>query len=483
MDIMMLAAELALMKDEVASLKTALGRSTLVTGPNQPHMVKAKNSTGANCQMGDVVVATGFDNDLGMLTYGKPTEDNGRDVLGVVAHQTTSNEVGYVHVTGVCLCRWEMDAGTPAAGMPVGTQEDSHVAAVGNFSLGFFMEQVSSDMAMIVIDRTERLITDHRISNVPSATGHIESSGVYEPKDLLGNTVWVVGKLSDLFSVILVSTKSGSSWTTAIDFRYTAKHRHGWTYGQVIEEGGTGTDVGWGKLADVVGIREPGQSNLDINLFNCHFNSSKNTLLLGWQDEIEAVERGGVYTYGWMVPHEPSQTWRPAVPVQYELRTIHLSIPSYTETCDDEDRCRLLVDPLAYRKKGDDQITGPHDTSTSLCNYLEWIACNRHDINGIFHLLWYVSCCFSVKVGNMDSQLQSIIASGGWIDQYFIAVNALLAVLQAQHAPIGNPEMAAVNSAYAAIVWYTTVCALEPCGEDGILLDYLLECPYWGQQQ
>lgn len=496
----MLATEVAALKDELSELKQSLARTTRATGPNSPHLIKAKNSSGSNSELGDVVVTTGFDSDLGMATYGIASEDNGRDVLGVVTHQITSGEVGYVCVTGVCLCKWDIESGTPAAGMPIGTRDGEVVGRVGNFSLGYFQCQVTSDLALISIDRSERLIADHRISNLPSSSGHIESSGIYEPIDLLNQTTWVVGKLSDLMSVVLTKSGTKSSWTTALDFRRVTKHNHGWFKGVVIEEGGTGTDIGWGPIADIIGIRGPdaGQSHVDVNLTMAQFNSGKHTLLLGYNDDIEAINSDGEYVYGWMVPHIPSQTWRPAVPITYEMRSISLddSEGPITRECGEPDNCRLLLDPLRYRKVGPGHITGPHDSSTSLMNYLEWIACNRHDINGIFDALWYVSCCFSWKVGLIDSNLKSILSTGQALDLWMQAVLAwgstvdqLLAALSAFHpttAGLYTAEQGAYNALttqYGAHVWYTTThCDAGPCGPLGQDIPSLHSCPYWGMQ-
>ena len=488
--------------ERVASLERLATRVTRYEGRSSDVIVPVKNLAGADLDHGAAVTITGI-SAAGVLEAGKPDADSDMQFLGVIVGKLGAGAIGKVQIAGLAEGRRDrtaMNSTAPVAGAHIGTQESSHLLAHDQYGAGRFVQDlynVDADVAicLILLQHSDRLVTDHRTSFKPGigTQGHFDSTPVYEPFDFGDQTWWFNGLISDLMSVVPVKSGTSTTYKTALDFRRQSSHNHGWFKGEIIEEGGTGTDVGWGPIADIIGIRGPniGQGNVDVNLNMAQFNSGKNTLLLGYNEDLEPVTKGGEYVMGWMVPHVPSQTWRPAVPVQYELRSIQLDdgdTATWTRECGEADPCRLLVDPLRYRTGGPGHITGPHDSSTSLCNYLEWIACNRQQINGIFDALWYVSCCFSWKVGEMDSNLQSFATQGQSLDLWIQAlqnwgarVTAILNDVQltALWALVTNGS----NAAYENIVWYATDhCGKGPCGYLGIDIPYLLECPYWGQQ-
>lgn len=471
MDLLMMD-EVARLKDQVSLLTGTFQRTTRVVGPNRPHMIKAKNASGSNLNLGDVVSTAGIDSTLGMLTYEKPTEDNARNVLGVVAHYTVAGEVGYVFVTGVCPVNFTFDY-TPAAGMPLGTQEDSTIAKIGKWGVGYFHAKFNDDMCLASIDRTERILVDHR------DTPHTESSGVYE---LVEDTV-TVGQTSDVLKVVQHSKKGPCASIAFVRGVYGGvNHNHGWCWGVSIEEGDTGGNLGWGPLSDIIGIRdhEGGESHLDIKTI-AQFNDGKRTMPVLFDGSITPVFGAGPYVMGKMVPDQDGINWIPAVPVDYDIKSVNVYPVYLVDDCQDPDQCRLLVNPIRYQKHGN--VTGPILPSVSNSdNYLQWIACNRWDINGIFRALWYVSCIFSWRVGNIDSQLQTWLGQNQVIDQWMVLVIAMFACLNNLHGGACNTPLTALQNFHSSLstpfsVWYSSVCGQGPAGSGGADLPELQDCP------
>jgi hypothetical protein len=288
------------------------------------------------------------------------------------------------------------------------------------------------------------------------------------------------GHTHDLFKVVPVKSGSVTTQRLALSMMRStqggAKHNEGWVWGLTNEEGGTGGDVGWGPLADVLCIRGKDQSNVDIKS-TAQFNTGQDTRPLKFDDGVDPVALNGPLVEGLMVPSlRYPEYYVPAVPVNLDIDDIDIEYQDYLGVCPDDDDCRLLVDPLRYQKTG--TIRGFSDPTTSTVNYLEWIACNREDINDIFLLLWYVSCVFSCRVGNIDSNLQSAIAQGQSFDAYFQAVNLLLGALSGFH-PSTAPLMNLVNITYGLIVWYSTHCSDGPVDSSGYDHPGALECAHF----
>jgi hypothetical protein len=492
--------------ERVARMERLARNITRYEGRSSDVIVPIQNVSGSDLAHGSAVSLSDIGSD-GVLEVTKPDADSDIKYLGHVVGKLLAGAIGKCQIAGVAeaLRNTQAKSGTdPIIGAKIGPEEDAFTLGHDQVGARWLCDLYDAQggytkVCLVLLQNTDRLVADHQTSK--TGAGHAESTPVYEPIPFGNEVTYYPGPISDQWGVGPVKTGSNTNYKLMLDFRRQSGHNHGWFRGEVIEEGGTGQSVGWGPIADIIGIRGPnsGQGNVDLNATTCQLNTGQNSLLFGTSDSKEAVDIEGDYVYGWLVPHIPSQTWRPAVPMLLsELRTIDLdgSNRQWTRECGESDICRLLVDPLRYRKYGPGHITGPHDPTNSHSNYLEWIACNRHDINGIFDMLWYVSCCFSWKVGNMDSDLKSILAQYGALDGWMnvirswaSTVDALLAALSAFHpttAALYTTEslaLAAISTQYGNHTWYrTTICAMGPCGQYGIDIPYLLTCPYWGQQ-
>jgi hypothetical protein len=486
-----MSTELRDTAERVTRLERQARRVTRYEGRRSDIIVPVENVSGADLEHGATVVLQAIGSD-GVLEVAKPDADSDMQYLGHIVGRLGAGAKGRCQIAGIAEARRDttaMNGTNPVIGAHIGPLEASHLLGHDQFGANFLADLYDCGnnvkLCLVLLTHSDRLLVDHRGS-------HVESTPVYEIKE---DDSYVNGLISDQWCVEVHTVgRYSSTWFTMLDFRRDSNHNHGWSKGIVITESSTGGEVGWGPWSDIIGIRAPNQSNVDLKTL-AQFNDGKYTAPILFDPEQEFSTKAGQYVVGSMVFDAGVEFWRPAVPVLYELESRVVYPPGYFGPCDEgpgADKCRLLVDPSQYQKSG--TVTGPWDTTTSACNYLDWIACNRWDINGIFRLLWYVSCCFSMKIGPMDSKLQSLLSSNQTIDSYLQALEGYLsandAALQCLDTAVGGVCSTAVanvisahggvQTAYAAISWYATggYCNDSLCGTDGVFLEELRECPY-----